>query len=155
MLADGARLGRGAFHHAGSAERLAGWPTRVRPLRYGPTSSCILTVGFILEVRDMANVVGERYQITIDKRVRDELGVRPGDIAIERAEAGRLVVDFVGGSRDRSLLGIFRRPDMEPITDWQAVKDRAWAARSAEIMEVLREDSARHRAEGAVRDGDR
>lgn len=103
----------------------------------------------------MANVVGERYQITIDKRVRDELGVRPGDIAIERAEAGRLVVDFVGGSRDRSLLGIFRRPDMEPITDWQAVKDRAWAARSAEIMEVLREDSARHRAEGAVRDGDR
>ena len=34
----------------------------------------------------MSNVVGDRYQITISKRVREALGVRPGDLAIEPVE---------------------------------------------------------------------
>ena len=93
----------------------------------------------------MVNVVGERFQITIDKKVRERLGIKPGDLAIERAENGRLVVDFVTGAHRQSLLGIFKRPDLPPITDWEAIKDRAWSARSDEIMEVLRDDSARHR----------
>ena len=74
----------------------------------------------------MANVVGERFQITIDKKVRQELGVRPGDVALERAENGKLVVDFVPAPHRESLLGIFRDPDLPPIRDWQAVKARAW-----------------------------
>lgn len=95
----------------------------------------------------MANVVGERFQITIDKAVREELGVKPGDLAIERVHEGRLVVTFAPGRHSRSQLGILRRyakEPIEPITDWDAYRDRAWSARSAEIMEVLREDSARH-----------
>lgn len=95
----------------------------------------------------MANVVGERFQITIDKQVREELGVQPGDLAYERVESGRLVVDFIPKPHRQSLLGIFKRPGQQPITDWQAVKERAWAARTAEIMEVLRRDSERHRAD--------
>ena len=46
------------------------------------------------------------------------------------------------------MLGILKRHTdrpIEPITDWRAVKERAWAMRAAEIMEVLAEDSARHR----------
>jgi AbrB family looped-hinge helix DNA binding protein len=86
----------------------------------------------------MSNVVGERYQITIGKKVREELGIKPGDRAIERVENGRLVVDFVPRPHDDSLLGALRTPGLPPITDWQAVKERAWKARSAEIMEVLR-----------------
>ena len=92
----------------------------------------------------MANIVGERFQITIDKEVREALGIRPGDRAIERAEGGRLVVDFMPAPHRESMLGIFRRPDLHPITDWQEVKDRAWAARAEEIMEVLADDSRRH-----------
>ena len=42
------------------------------------------------------------------------------------------------------MLGIFRRPDLPPITDWQEVNDHAWAARVEEIVEVLAEDSLRH-----------
>jgi AbrB family looped-hinge helix DNA binding protein len=95
----------------------------------------------------MSNVVGERFQITIEKSVREQLGIKPGDRAVERVEDGRLVIEFLPAPHRDSMLGIFRRPGMEPITDWQAVKDRAWAARSAEIMEVLREDSRRHRGE--------
>lgn len=92
----------------------------------------------------MANIVGERFQITIDKAVREELGIKPGDRAIERAEGGRLVIDFMPAPHRRSLLGVLRRPGQPPITDWEAVKERAWAARVREIMEVLEEDSRRH-----------
>jgi AbrB family looped-hinge helix DNA binding protein len=92
----------------------------------------------------MANIVGERFQITIDKEVREALGIKPGDRAIERVEGGRLVIDFMPAPHHESMLGILKRPGQPVITDWQAVKDRAWAARAEEIMEVLAEDSRRH-----------
>jgi AbrB family looped-hinge helix DNA binding protein len=86
----------------------------------------------------MSNIVGERYQITIDKKVREQLGIRPGDRAIERVENGRLVIDFVPRPHNDSLLGILKQPGVQPITDWREVKERAWRMRSDEIMEVLR-----------------
>jgi len=92
----------------------------------------------------MANVVGERFQITIDKKVREALGIKPGDLAIERVEDGRLVVEFAPKPHRESLYGVLHQPGMQPITDWQAEKDAAWTARSAEIMEVLERDSRRH-----------
>jgi len=95
----------------------------------------------------MPNKVGERYQMVIDRKARRELGVMPGDLATQRVEDGRLVVEFVPAPHHRSLYGILRRPGRKPITDWQAVKDRAWAMRTAEIMEILRRDSERHRGD--------
>jgi AbrB family looped-hinge helix DNA binding protein len=85
----------------------------------------------------MANVVGERFQITIDKKVREDLGIQPGDMAVEKVEGGRLVVYFVPKPHRESLLGILKQPGLEPITDWQAVKEAAWAERSSEIIEIL------------------
>lgn len=85
----------------------------------------------------MANVVGERFQITIDKKVREDLGIQPGDMAVEKVEGGRLVVYFVPKPHRESLLGILKQPGLEPITDWQEVKEAAWAERSSEIMEIL------------------
>jgi AbrB family looped-hinge helix DNA binding protein len=102
----------------------------------------------------MPNVVGERYQITIDKKVRDKLGVRPGDQAYEFEEDGRLVVTFIR-PHDESLLGILKRysnKPIEPITDWDAVRERAWVARSAEIMDALRADSLRHAGDAEAED---
>ncbi len=96
----------------------------------------------------MPNVVGERYQITIDRKVREQLGVRPGDRAIERVEEGRLVIEFMPAPHRRSLLGIFHTPGLEPITDWQAFRDRVWETRGREISEVLEADSRRHRPSG-------
>lgn len=105
----------------------------------------------------MANVVGERFQITIDKAVREELGIKPGDLAVERVEDGRLVIDFLPRPHNESMLGILKRHGdrpIEPITDWRVVKERAWGMRAAEIMEVLAQDSARHRDEGTGDDAD-
>jgi AbrB family looped-hinge helix DNA binding protein len=95
----------------------------------------------------MSSVVGERFQITIEKSVREQLGIKPGDRAVERVEDGRLVVEFAPAPHHDSLLGILHQPGMEPITDWQAVKDRAWEMRAAEIREVLENDSRRHRGD--------
>ena len=95
----------------------------------------------------MANVVGERYQITIDKKVRERLGIRPGDRAVEWVEDGRLVVAFLPREHSGSMLGILKRyvtEPIEPVTDWQAVKDEAWDARANEIADALGLDSRRH-----------
>ena len=89
----------------------------------------------------MSNVVGERFQITLDKKIRGQLGIKPGDRAIERVEGGRLVVDFVPGPHRDSLLGALTVPGMAPITDWQALNELAWAQRSEEIWEGLRRRS--------------
>ena len=97
----------------------------------------------------MPNVVGERFQITIDKKVREQLGIKPGDQAFEFVEGGKLVVTFLPPANNESMLGILKRytdKPIEPITDWEAYFDRAWAARGAEIREVLEADSERHRA---------
>jgi AbrB family looped-hinge helix DNA binding protein len=154
---------RGASHEArnGSCCVLPGsggsGSERRDPARYSPGADipdARLTyrhaiVIFVTTIRTehlpVANVVGERYQITIDKKVREQLGIEPGDQAVEWVEDGRLVIYFMPKPHSRSLLGILAKPGMRPITDWRAVKDAAWAARSAEIMETLRADSDRHR----------
>jgi AbrB family looped-hinge helix DNA binding protein len=94
----------------------------------------------------MANVVGERYQITIDKHVRTKLGIKPGDQAVERVEDGRLVIYFMPKRHTDSLLGIFKDPNRPSRhVDLEAEKEATWAARAAEIMEDLEADSRRHR----------
>lgn len=95
----------------------------------------------------MANVVGDRFQITIEKRLRDELGVSPGDLAVERVEDGQLVVTFVPRPHRESLLGALRQPGAPPIQDWDAFLEGARGARSAEIMGSL----ATRRAPGGRR----
>ncbi len=49
--------------------------------------------------------VGERYQVVIERDARRELGVRPGDRAVETVENGRLIITFLPARHRRSLLG--------------------------------------------------
>jgi AbrB family looped-hinge helix DNA binding protein len=86
----------------------------------------------------MSNVVGERFQITIDRKVREQLGIEPGDRAIERVEDGRLVVTFVPRPHRESLLGALKKPGVRPVEDWQEFKEAAWRERSREILEGMR-----------------
>jgi AbrB family looped-hinge helix DNA binding protein len=92
----------------------------------------------------MPNVVGDRYQITIDRAVRDRLGIEPGDLAIERIEDDRLVVEFMPKPHDRSLRGILKRPEQPAgTTDSAAEKEAAWTARAEEVMASLESDRGR------------
>ena len=80
-----------------------------------------------MESDGMASSVGERGQITIEKAIREELGVYAGDLAVQRVEDGKVVIEFVPAPHRRSLKGILRDkvttwPDDE---DWAAVRDAA------------------------------
>ncbi len=75
----------------------------------------------------MASRVGERGQITIEKQIREELGVYSGDHAIQRVEDGRVVVEFVPGPHRRSLAGVLagkvtKRPHDE---SWEVLREAA------------------------------
>lgn len=77
----------------------------------------------------MSSRVGERGQITIEKAIREELGIYAGDEAVQRIEDGRIVIDVVPGRHDRSLAGaaaphVRRQPTDE---SWDALRDAAWA----------------------------
>lgn len=76
----------------------------------------------------MPSKVGERGQITIEKAIREELGVYAGDKAVQWVEDGHLVVTFVPAPHRRSLFGaladkITKRPENED--DWAAVIEEA------------------------------
>jgi AbrB family looped-hinge helix DNA binding protein len=72
----------------------------------------------------MPSKVGERGQITIEKAIREELGVYAGDQAVQWVEDGHVVVTFVPAPHRRSAFGILadkitKRPDNED--DWSAL----------------------------------
>ena len=77
----------------------------------------------------MGSRIGERGQITIEKAIREELGIYAGDEAVQRIDNGRIVIEMVPGRHDRSLAGaaaphVKRRP---PDESWDALRDAAWA----------------------------
>ena len=75
----------------------------------------------------MASTVGERGQVTIEKAIREELGVYAGDQAVQRVENGRVIIEFVPAPHRRSLAGTLR-DKVRPVADdadWDAVRERA------------------------------
>lgn len=77
----------------------------------------------------MPSRVGERGQVTIEKRIREELGVYAGDHAVQRVEDGRLIVEFIPAPHHRSLAGVLRdKVTARPADEsWPAVRDAAEA----------------------------
>ena len=74
----------------------------------------------------MPTTVGERGQVTIEKHIREELGVYAGDVAVQRIEGRRVVIEFVPAPHRRSLAGALR-DKVRPIADdgaWEAIRDR-------------------------------
>ncbi len=75
----------------------------------------------------MASRVGERGQITIEKQIREELGVYSGDQAIQRVVDGRVVVEFVPGPHRRSLAGVLAGKVTKRLHDesWEVLREAA------------------------------
>ncbi len=90
--------------------------------------------------------VGARFRITIDRPIRERLGVEPGDLAVRCIEDGHVVIEFIPRPHDRSLRGILKGSQRPPgSTDAAAEKEAAWLARSAEVIAALAADSTSHR----------
>ena len=77
----------------------------------------------------MSSRVGERGQVTIEKAIREELGIYAGDEAVQRVENGRVVIEFVPGAHSKSLAGILRdKVKRQPADEsWPALRDKARA----------------------------
>lgn len=75
----------------------------------------------------MSSRVGERGQVTIEKQIREELGVYAGDQAVQRIENGRVVIEFIPGPHRRSLAGALRSKVLRRPTDerWSTLRDAA------------------------------
>jgi AbrB family looped-hinge helix DNA binding protein len=73
--------------------------------------------------------VGDRGQITIEKAIREELGIYSGDEAIQRIEDGRIVIEVIPGRHRRSLAGILRdKRTRTPVDEsWEALREAAWS----------------------------
>jgi bifunctional DNA-binding transcriptional regulator/antitoxin component of YhaV-PrlF toxin-antitoxin module len=76
----------------------------------------------------MTSQVSSRGQITIDRKVRAQLGVEPGMVAYQRVVNGHLEIVFLPALHRRSLFGVLHR-EGEPIGP----------VTSAEIAEAVRE----------------
>ena len=76
----------------------------------------------------MASRVGERGQITLEKGIREELGIYAGDEAIQRVEGGRIVIEIVPGRHRRSLAGVLRdKVGALPADEsWAVLRSAAW-----------------------------
>ena len=80
----------------------------------------------------MTSRVGERGQITIEKAIREDLGVYAGDQAIQRVEDGRVVIEFVPGAHRRSLAGSLKNKVARRPVDERWASLRAAAAEAAD-----------------------
>lgn len=80
-------------------------------------------------IHTMSSRVGERGQITIQKAIREELAIYPGDETVQRIEDGRIVIEVVPGRHRRSMAGALRDKVRLMPTDesWGALRDAAWA----------------------------
>ena len=75
----------------------------------------------------MASRVGERGQITIEKAIREELGIYAGDETVQRVEDGRIVIEVVPGRHRRSLAGSLKSKVGRTPRDetWEALREAA------------------------------
>lgn len=82
----------------------------------------------------MANVVGRKYQVVIDREARKRLGVEPGAVAIQRVVGDRLEIHFVSAKTRDSAYGVLAKYIQKAVPDPTSAAEDAWAAEAAESV---------------------
>ena len=85
----------------------------------------------------MANVVGTKGQVVINKEIRQKLGIGPGWLSLQRLVDDHVEIYFVMPEHRRSLKGSLAKyiePGVDEGLSWAEIKERAWseAARDQE-----------------------
>ena len=79
--------------------------------------------------------VGTKGQVVIDKAIRDDLGIEPGFVAVQRRVGDHVEIRFYPAEHERSLRGLLAdavtRP-VDPEDDWSELRRRGWAAAARE-----------------------
>ena len=75
------------------------------------------------------HTVGPKGQVVIEKEIRDELGVGPGWLTIQRVTDGHVEIYFVPPEHSRSLKGVLSGSSRSIAPDdWHAAREAAWEA---------------------------
>ena len=85
----------------------------------------------------MSTLVGTKGQVTIEKDIRDALGVRPGWRATQQLEGDRVVIEFLPPKHRRSLAGILTEKTSVRIPSTEALEaaiEQSWEAAAREAM---------------------
>ena len=85
----------------------------------------------------MANIVGTKGQVVINKEIRQKLGIEPGWWALQRIVDGHVEINFLPPEHNRSLAGIlapYIKKRIAPGKEWDEARQQAWnwAARDQE-----------------------
>lgn len=90
----------------------------------------------------MANQVGEKGQVVIEKPIRDELGVRPGFITVQTRVGDHVEIRFYPPEHKRSLRGILAGPPHISVSpeEWREARERAWTEAVVEDFRRERDD---------------
>ncbi len=78
----------------------------------------------------MANKVGTKGQVVIDKQIRDRLGIGPGWMALQRLVDDHVEIYFVGPEHNRSLMGSLKKyvdPELVRGLSWDEIRELAWS----------------------------
>jgi AbrB family looped-hinge helix DNA binding protein len=78
----------------------------------------------------MSSVVGTKGQVTIEKAIRDALGIAPGWRAVQRVEGNQVILEFLPPKHRRSLAGILKGATsvrMPPGEGFEEMVEKAWA----------------------------
>jgi AbrB family looped-hinge helix DNA binding protein len=92
----------------------------------------------------MSYTVGSKGQVVISKAIRDELGVQPGWLALQRLVDGHVELYFLPPEHDESLAGsLAKYTDVKvgPGEEWARARDHAWAEAAREKERFLSEDT--------------
>lgn len=86
----------------------------------------------------MANVVGHKGQVVINKKIRDRLGIEPGWLALQRLVDDHVEIYFVPPEHNRSLKGSLAKYISPEVAEslkglsWQEIREKAWSEAAKE-----------------------
>jgi hypothetical protein len=82
------------------------------------------------------HIVGPKGQIVISKELRDQLGVEPGWLTVQRLVDGHVEIHFVPPEHNESLKGVLARYNNRtvPPEEWNHTKQAAWGSAARRKM---------------------
>ena len=90
----------------------------------------------------MANVLGAKGQVVIEKAIRESLGIEAGYVAVQRLVGDHVEIQFYPPEHDRSLRGALARAGQPVLTSeelaaarvavWNAAAQAEWDAGAEE-----------------------
>ncbi|MFP3975287.1 MAG: AbrB/MazE/SpoVT family DNA-binding domain-containing protein [Dehalococcoidia bacterium] len=92
----------------------------------------------------MAHVVGFKGQVVIAKEIRDQLGVQPGWLALQRLVNDHVEVYFLPPEHRKSLKGSLANHAKGHVAtgpEWDKARDMAWDKAAKEKVSVEEQTS--------------